>query len=30
MNDNNVKPLAKELIDYLEVSDLKFKDFTKK
>ena len=30
MYDSNVKPLAKELTDYLEVSDLEFKDFTKK
>jgi AP-1 complex subunit gamma-1 len=26
VNDTNVKPLTKELVDYLEVSDQDFKD----
>ena len=31
VNESNVKPLTKELIDYLEVSDLEFKgDLTDK
>lgn len=26
VNESNVKPLTKELIDYLEISDLDFKE----